>query len=137
MRDSYANPRRRLKANNNYNPVNLHEFFKIERRHAARKFSSALFRVLLGFIGPLYRCINCIGKNILKILLLVLAFFRAVCFRRPRSAFWRSAVCGLCFRDTLQVYRPVVDRCLVVTPLTYHRRSTDTPLTYHRLLSYA
>ena len=32
--------------------------------------------------------------------------------------------------------RPIVDRCLVVTPLTYHRRSTDTPLTYHRLLSY-
>ena len=76
-----------MKANNNYNPVNLHEFFKIERLHATRKFSIALFRVLLGFIGPLYRCINCIGKNLLKILLSVLARFRAVCFRRPRSAF--------------------------------------------------
>ena len=41
-----------LKANNNYNPVNLHEFFKlIERRHATRKFSSALFRVLLALSG--------------------------------------------------------------------------------------
>ena len=136
IRDSYANPRRSLKANNNYNPVNLHDFFLIERRHATRKFSSALFRVLLGSIGPLYRCINCIGKILLKILSLVLVCFRAVCFPRPRSAFSRSAVFGVCFRDTLQVYRPVVNRCFVVTPLTYHRRSTDTPLTYHRLLSY-
>ena len=88
-----------------------------------------------GSTGPLYRCINCIRNILLKILSLVLVRFRAVCFPRPRSAFSRSAVFGVYFRDT-QVYRPVVNRCFVVTPLTYHRRSTDTPLTYHRLLSY-
>ena len=66
--------------------------FKTERRHATRKLSSALFRVLLGFIGPLYRCSNCISKILLKILLLVPVRFRTVCFQLPRSAFSRSAV---------------------------------------------
>ena len=84
--------------------------FKIELRHATRKFSSALFRVLLGFIEPLYGCINCIGKILLKIVFLLPVRFRIVCFRPPRSAFSRSAVCGLCFRDTLQVHRPVSQR---------------------------
>ena len=37
--------------------------------------------------------------------------------------------------STAAVYRPIVDRCLVVTSPTYHRRSTDTPPTDHRLLS--
>ena len=36
--------------------------------------------------------------------------------------------------STAAVYKPVVDRCLVVTSPTYHRRSTDTPPTHHRLI---
>ena len=75
--------------------------FKTERRQETKKFSSALFPVLLSFIGPLYRCINCIGKTLLKILLVPVRF-HAVCFRRLRSAFSRSAVSGLCFPDALQ-----------------------------------
>ena len=38
--------------------------------------------------------------------------------------------------STAAVYRPIRDRCLVVTSPRYHRRNTDTPLTYHRVFSY-
>ena len=104
-----------MRTNYSYNAIDLREFLKIERRHATRKFSSALFCVLLGFIGLLYRCITCIGKILLKILLIVLVRFCAVCFRHPRSAFLRSAVCDLCFRGLCFHFwrRPLSFRCYV------------------------
>ena len=94
---------RSSKVNNYYNPVNLHDFFKIERRHATRRFSSALFRVLLGFIGPLYRCINCICKILLKICWnLTLRSVRCLrCLTRIHASQESKDLCGLHCRVTV------------------------------------
>ena len=107
-------------------------FFKIELRHATRKFSSALFRVLLGFIGPFYRCINCNGRILLKILVLVPVRVHTVCFRRPRSAFSRSAVCGVFSRHSTSLSAGSQSMFCCYTAdksPTEHRHTTDVSST--------
>ena len=49
---------------------------------------------------------------------------------RPRC---RSVCRPTIGHSTATVYRPTVNRYLVVTLPSYHRRNTDTPLKYHRL----